>query len=64
MGEDTTINLTFQGKSSAARRKYLSSFVDTMKLGEQGKLRELGEIVAVQLFLPSCTRNLSATKKL
>jgi hypothetical protein len=27
-----------------------------MKLGEQGKLRELGEILAVQLFLPSCTR--------
>jgi hypothetical protein len=30
----------------------LSSFVETMKLGEQ---RELGEILAVPLFLPSCT---------
>jgi len=40
------------GETSAARQKYLSSFVDTMKQREQ---RELGEI-AVQLFLPSCTR--------
>jgi hypothetical protein len=41
---------------SAALQKYLSSFVDTMKLGELGKLGKLGEILAVQLFLPSCTR--------
>jgi len=41
---------------SAVLRKYLSSFVDTMKLGELGKLGKLGEILAVQLFLHSCTR--------
>ncbi|MEQ8995432.1 MAG: hypothetical protein RID53_02875 [Coleofasciculus sp. B1-GNL1-01] len=34
----------------------MSSFVDTMKQGEQGKQGKQGEILAVQLFLPSCTR--------
>ena len=38
--------------------KYLSSFVDTMKLGEQRELGKLGEILAVQLFLLSCTREM------
>jgi hypothetical protein len=41
--------------SSAVRQKYLSSFVDTMKQGEQRELGKLGERLAVQLFLPSFT---------
>ncbi len=44
-----------QAIASAVRQKYLSSFVDTMKLGEQRELGELGELLAVQLFLPGCT---------
>ncbi|EDX74483.1 hypothetical protein MC7420_4007 [Coleofasciculus chthonoplastes PCC 7420] len=34
----------------------MSSFVDTMKQGEQREQGKRGEILAVQLFLPSCTR--------
>jgi hypothetical protein len=44
--------LPYEGRASAALQKYLSSFVDMMKLGELGKLGrlgKLGEILAVQL---------------
>jgi|GEM_PF-3299316 len=49
--------------ASAAWQKYLSSFVDTMKQGEQRQQGKRGEILAVQLFLPSCTSTIQGCWK-
>ncbi|WP_446353952.1 hypothetical protein [Coleofasciculus sp. A1-SPW-01] len=40
----------------------MSSFVDTMKQGKQREQGKLGEILAVQLFLPSCASPVTTAK--